>query len=85
MFTGEKDLKKKNEVKYIHVPAYDELSVKNLWQDLKDDPTFKVYFQDEYPDGRYPARDYFFNILNTVYPEYMKQIMDHANNERFTA
>ena len=31
VLTGEKKLMKKNQVDYIHVPAYDELSVKNLW------------------------------------------------------
>ena len=81
----DKKLLKKNAVSYIHVPAYDELSSKRLWDDLKDDPVFNIYFQDEYPKDRYPAREYFFNILNTIYPEYMKQIMDHANNQRFTA
>ena len=85
VFTDEKKLMKKNAVNYIHVPAYDELSVKRLWDDLKNDKQFNIYFQDEYPNGRYPAREYFFNILNTVYPDYMKQIMDHANKERFTA
>ena len=85
MLTDEKKLMKKNAVNYIHVPAYDELSVKRLWEDLKGDKRFNVYFQDEYPNGRFPAREYFFNILNTIYPDYMKQIMDHANKERFTA
>ena len=37
VLTGEKKLLKKNKVNYIHVPAYDELSVKNLWDDLKED------------------------------------------------
>ena len=63
---------KKNAVNYIHVPAYDELGVKNLWKDLKDDKEFNIYFQDEYPNGRYPAREYFYNILNTIYPEYLQ-------------
>ena len=75
---------KKNAVNYIHVPAYDELGVKNLWKDLKDDKAFNIYFQDEYPNGRYPSREYFYNILNTIYPEYLQQIMEHANKERFT-
>ena len=81
----EKRLLKKNEVDYIHVPSYDELSVKKLWLDLKDDGAFNVFFQDKYPDEKGPNREYFFNILNTVYPEYLKQIMDHAAKQRFTA
>ena len=44
MFTDEKKLMKKNTVNYIHVQAYDELSVKRLWEDLKGDERFSVYF-----------------------------------------
>jgi hypothetical protein len=78
-------LLKKNQVTYIHVPGYDELSVKRLWASLKDDKNFVVFFQDEYPKDKLPCRDYFFNILNSVYPDYLKSIMEHASKERFTA
>ena len=63
---------KKNEVNYVHVSHFEELSVKNLWKDLKDDEAFNVYFQDKYPKDKGPCRVYFFNILNTVYPDYLK-------------
>jgi hypothetical protein len=82
---NEKRLLKKNAVNYIHVPAYDELSVKRLWEDLKDDVEFMVFFSDGYAKDRAPCREYFFNILNTVYPDYLKQIMDNASLQRFTA
>ena len=82
---GEKKLFKKKNIDYIHVSHYEELSVKGLWPDLKDDETFKVYFNDVYPKDRLPNHDYFFNILNTIYPEYLANIMQHAAKERFTA
>ena len=85
MLIGEKTLLKKNQVSYIHVSHYQELSVKNLWTDLKSDAAFKVYFQDEYPNNRLPSREYFFNILNTIYPVYLANIMEHASKERFAA
>jgi len=31
-----------------------------------------------------PNREYFFNILNTVYPQYLNQIMKHASEQRYT-
>ena len=37
-------LKKKKQVDYINVSHYEELSVKNLWGDLKVDASFNVYF-----------------------------------------
>jgi hypothetical protein len=80
-----KKLLKKKDVDYIHVSHFQELSVKNLWKELKDDPAFKIYFQDSYPDEKGPCRTYFFDILNTIYPDYLKQIMKHAASERFSA
>ena len=49
---------------------------------MKADVAFNIYFQDEYPDSKGPCREYFFNILNTVYPEYLAKIMAHAASER---
>ena len=72
VLTGEKKLMKKKAVDYISVPHWQELSVKNLWQDLQDDEAFNVYFHDDYPNDKGPNRDYFFNLLNTIYPEYLK-------------
>ena len=85
VFTDEKRLFKKNQVSYVHVPHFDELSVKKLWLDLKDDDAFNIYFQDKFADAKGPSREYFFNILNTVYPQYLKQIMEHASKQRFSA
>ena len=85
VFTGEKTLLKKKDVDYIHVAHFEELSVKNFWGQMKQDKNINIYFQDEYPKERYPCRDYFFNILNTTYPEYLEQIMKHAATERYSS
>jgi len=68
VFTDEKKLLKKSNVSYIHVPYYEEISVKRLWVDLKQDKDFNVFFQDDYPKDKTPNHDYFFNILNSVHP-----------------
>ena len=34
------------------------------------------------PKGRVPDREYFFNILNTFQPQYVDQIIRHANDQR---
>lgn len=78
IFADEKKLLKKKEVDFIHVPQWDELAVKKLWPDMKQDPKMAIYFQDEYANDKGPCREYFFNILNTMYPVYLKQIMAHA-------
>ena len=76
---------KKKDVDFIHVPFWDEVSVKNLWKDLKDDPKFNIYFSDNYAGDKCPNRKYFFDILNTVYPEYLSKILAHASSQRFSA
>ena len=43
------------------------------------------YFPDKYPAGKGPPRDYFFNVLNTLHPDYLAQVMSHANRQRMTS
>ena len=61
----EKFLLRQNQVKRIHVPLYDELSVKKLWPMLQSDETFMKYFPSKMAKGRVPDREYFFNLMNT--------------------
>ena len=81
----DKQLLKKQEVNYIHVPQYDEISVKALWPEVKKDADFMQYFPSKYPKDKGPPREYFFNIMNTKMPDYLQQILDHANKLRMTA
>jgi hypothetical protein len=59
-----------SEVQRVNVPMYDELSVVNLWPDMKMDQRFMLYFPDQFPKGRLPDRSYFFDIMNTVMKDY---------------
>ena len=49
------------------------------------DPKFMTFFPDKYPKGKVPPRDYFFNVLNTLQPEYLQQVMAHAAKQRMSA
>ena len=40
------------------------------------------YFPTKLPKGRVPDREYFFNIMNTFQPQYVAQIIRHANDQR---
>ena len=79
VFAEKKQLFKKSEMKYITVPAYDELSVQWLWPQLKKDAEFAKYFPDKFPKEKGPPRTYFFDIPNTLRPEYLAKLMAHAN------
>ena len=76
---------KKQEYDPITVPQFDELSVRTLWPQLLKDPVFTQYFPSSYPKDKGPPREYFFNILNTIYPDYLAQIMAHASKQRMSA
>ena len=80
----EKHLLSNNEVKPVNVPLYDELSVKKFYPMVLDDKEVMKYLPDPTPDIRLPDRKYFFNILNTVKPEYMKNVIEFANNQRMS-
>ena len=70
------------EVSLIKVPFFDELSVKNLWPKLQKADDFMKFFPDKLPKNRLPDRTYFFNILNTISPEYVAHLIEHANLQR---
>mgnify|MGYP004066299083 CR=1 FL=1 len=72
---GNRQVMKKSAVNFIEVPHYDELSVKNLWPDFKKDAEFCSFFPATFSKEKGPPRDYFFNILNTIHPEYLGKVM----------
>ena len=43
------------------------------------------YMPDPTPANYLPDRTYFWNVLNTVKTEYMKNILTHANEQRMVA
>ena len=80
---GEKALLPMAECKFVTIPHYDELGVKHIFPKFLGDSEVMQYLQDEYPKNRYPDRTYFFTILNTVHPEYVHDMIAHANNARY--
>ena len=84
VLAGKKQLLKKAEVQHVELTHYQELSVKNLWPQFKKDPDMAVFFPDKFPMGKGPPREYFFNVLNTVHPNYLAQVMLHADKQRMT-
>ena len=70
------------EVDFINVPKYDELSVKNIWPMIQNDPEVLAYFPSKLPKNRLPDREYTFNVLNTKQGDYVKMIIAHAQKLR---
>ena len=85
VFAEEKDLLKLAEVKFKHVPLYDELSVVALWPPMQKDVEFMRYMPSKLPKGRIPDREYFFNVLNTLKEGYVTSLLEHAIRQRNSA
>ena len=80
-----KDLLPMARVRTVNVPLYDELSVTKFFPMFQGDEEVMRYLPDPTPDRRLPDRTYFFNVMNTLKPEYMQNIIEHANNLRMSA
>ena len=79
---GTKTLIKLDKVRFVQVPIYDELSVKNLYSKFLELYETSNYFPDHYASGRQCNRDYFFNITNTLHSAMLWQIIEHALKQR---
>ena len=66
-----KDLLPMARVRTVNVPLYDELSVTKFFPMFQGDEEVMRYLPDPTPDRRLPDRTYFFNVMNTLKPEYM--------------
>ena len=83
VFANRKKLLLIDEVRVITVPRYDELSVKNLSEKLKNDEILMAYMPTNLAKSRTLDRTYFHNVLNTVRPEVLPMAIKHANKVRF--
>ena len=80
-----KKLLKTTELVKINVPRYEELSVKNLYRDAIRDQEVGPYLPNlEQSTNKYPEREFFFNVLGTVNPQYLKHIIEEAEQKRYT-
>ena len=71
VFADRKKFLKLADLRTVHVPKFDELSVKHIYPKIKDDREVMLYLPDVLPKGREPDRAYLFNVLNTLRPEYV--------------
>ena len=62
-----KSFLRQNEVNHMEVPCYQEISVKNLYEDaMKDELLVKYLPTKEQLSGRLPERDFFFGLMCTL-------------------
>ena len=69
VLAGKKKLMKMEEVRFVNVPTFDEVSVKLLYEKVITNDDVIPYFPDKYPKGMQCNRAYMFNIWNTMHPD----------------
>ena len=84
VLTEKKGLLMMSEVKFVNVPAFDEIGVKYLYDDVVKKEGMAKYFPDKFPKGAQCDKGYFYNVWNTVYPEQVKEVIQYANSQRYT-
>ena len=73
-----------SEVKFCHSPSFDETSVKNIYNKVVKMEGMAVYFPDKFPKGRTCEKEYMYNVWNTMYPESVEMVIEHANKLRYS-
>ena len=75
---------KQSEVIVLEIPTYQELSVKNLYDDAMADPVLQMYLPTkEQLSNKLPERDFFFGVMCTLKQQYMKDIVSDAQANRY--
>ena len=80
---GERSLLKMKEVNFCNVPAFDEIGVKALYTKVIELPGMSKYFPSSLPKGKQCCKQYMYNVWNTIYPEDVQAVLEHANKNRF--
>ena len=71
------------EVNFCNVPAFDEIGVKALYTKVIELPGMSKYFPSSLPKGKQCCKQYMYNVWNTIYPEDVQAVLEHANKNRF--
>jgi hypothetical protein len=75
---------KQNEVIRLEIPNYQELSVKNLYEDaMKDQVLCKYLPNKDQLSNKLPEREFFFGVLCTLRKQYMTDIIAEAQAKRY--
>ncbi len=75
---------KVNEVIHLEVPNYQELSIKNLYDDALADPELQKYLPSKKQvSNKLPERKFFYGILCTIRRQYMIDVIRGAHDKRY--
>lgn len=77
---------KANEVIHLEVPRYQELAVKNMYQDAMADELLASYLPSRKQlSNKLPEREFFYGVVATLRRQYMTDVIKHAHEQRYKA
>src|SRR5271156_4867253 len=74
-----KFLLKAAEVRPFNVPPYEELAVKRIFEQIKDDVRIVSYLHYYPYIKELPDHQFFYTVLGSLEPEYLSKLIKHAN------
>ena len=84
ILSEDKKALKQNDIVHLEIPNYPEISVKSLYEEALADPEVRMYLPEpKQLSGKLPERKFFFGILSSVRPKFMKDIIEEAHKNRF--
>ena len=84
VLSGKKRLLKQSAVRPCNPPNFGEIGVKKLYDEILKMEDMHFYFPDSYSAGRQCNRTYLYNVWNTLHPNEVKEVIDFANNQRYS-
>ena len=72
-----------NQVNFCNPPAFDEIGVKALYEKVLKRPGMDQYFPGKLPKGKQMSKPYMYNVSNTIHPDEVKAVIEHANKVRY--
>ena len=68
----------------VQAPHWDEIGVKNMYKRIVSQPELAKFFPEKFPKGSQCDKTYMFNVWNSIKPEQVKLVIDHANSQRYS-
>ena len=84
VLSGKKNFLKMHQVRFCNAPAYDEIGVKALYEKVIKQPDMAQYFPDKFPKGQQCDKQYLYNVWNSMHPEDVQKLFEHANSVRYS-
>jgi len=78
----EKKLLPLKNLKTVNVGHYPELAINKMYKEFAARPALKPYLPDTFPKGRQIDKTFFWNLVNSFYPEEVQSILEHCNIQR---